>query len=201
MPRRTGALIARGRDVRGRVIWHTHVPSPASDDDVVLVLMTGLPGTGKSTIADAVAYALGACVLSADPIDAALSTAGVSDEEGRVGYELMKALAREDLNAGRSVVVDAVNPFRFVRQAYRDLGDATHTGTSVIVTQCSDVALHRRRIEARHDRGEKGIDWAGVEIQIGYFERFEGECLVLDAVDPASENCAAAVSYVLGRSK
>jgi len=138
-------------------------------------------------------------VLSPDPIDATLSAAGVQHEEGRVGYELMKALARDDLNAGRSVVVDAVNPFRFVRRAYRDLADAAHAEVLVIVTQCSDVEVRRRRIEARRDSGEKDIDWAGVETQIGYFERFEGDCLVLDAVDPPAENCAAAVAYVLGR--
>src|ERR1700680_4225340 len=110
--------------------------------------MTCLPGTCKSTRADAVPGALGACVLSADPIDVTLSATGVENEEGRVGYELVKALARDDLKAGRSVVVEAVNPFRLVRQAYCDLADAAHAEVLVIVTQCSDVEVHRGRIEA-----------------------------------------------------
>jgi len=167
----------------------------------MLVLLTGLPGTGKSAIADAVSRSLGACVLSADVIDAALSTAGIANEEGTVGYELMKVLASKELDAGRSVVIDAVNPFRFVRQAYFDLAGESHAEVSVIVTLCSDAEVHRRRVALRHERGEKGIDWAGVEGQIGYYERFEGECLVLDAVDPADENCSSAVEYVLGRAK
>lgn len=33
----------------------------------------------------------------------------------------MKALAEEQLATGLSVVVDAVNPFAFVRQAYIDI--------------------------------------------------------------------------------
>jgi predicted kinase len=169
--------------------------------DPVLVLMTGLPGTGKSTVAGAVGRSLSACVLSADPIDAALSTAGVSNEDGKIGYELMKALAGSDLDAGRSVVIDAVNPFSFTRQAFFDLATARHAAVSVIVTVCSDVEVHRRRIEARRDRGEKSIDWAGVERQIGYYEQYEGESLVLDAVDPSEENCAAAAAYVLGRKQ
>ena len=70
---------------------------------VVSVLMTGLPGTGKSTVADAVARSLGAGVVSADPIDAALLTAGVPNEDGKVGYEVMKALAANELDAGRGV--------------------------------------------------------------------------------------------------
>ena len=166
---------------------------------VVLVLMTGLPGTGKSTVADAVARSIGACVVSADPIDAALVAAGVPNEDGKVGYEVMKALAANELDAVRGVVIDAVNPFRFVRQAYFDLASGNRAPVSVIVTVCSDVEVHRRRIESRRARGEKGIDWAGVERQIGYYEQYEGECLVLDAVDSPDDNCASATAYVLGR--
>jgi predicted kinase len=162
----------------------------------MLVLITGLPGTGKSTIAHAAALELGACVLSADPIDDALLIAGVPNDEGKVGYEVMKALARNDLGAGRSVVIDAVNPFDFVRRAYFDLAAEAHAHVSVIVTVCSDRDLHQLRVESRRARGEKSIDWPGVERQIDYYEPFAGECLVLDAVDPADENCAAAVSYV-----
>ena len=162
----------------------------------MLVLITGLPGTGKSTIAHAVARELGTGVLSADPIDDALASAGVPNDEGRVGYEVMKALARNDLAAGRSVVIDAVNPFEFVRRAYFDLAAEAHARVSVIVTVCSDRDAHHRRIESRRARGEKSIDWPGVERQIDYYEPFAGECLVLDAVEPANENCASAVSYV-----
>ena len=166
----------------------------------MLVLLTGLPGTGKSTTADAISRSLGASVLSVDALDAALSTAGVSNEDGKVGYEVMKALARNELEACRSVVIDAVNPFRFVRHAYFDLARETHANVSVIVTLCSDPEVHRRRVALRHENGEKSIDWAGVERQIGYYEQFEDECLVLDAVDPADENSLSAVEYVLARA-
>lgn len=71
---------------------------------------------GKSSVAAEVARVLQACTISADPVDEALSAAGVANEEGRAGFEVMKALARNELGTGRSVVVDAVNPFPFVRQ-------------------------------------------------------------------------------------
>ena len=164
----------------------------------VLVLLTGLPGTGKSEIAAAVASAINACTISADPIDAALAEAGVANEEGKVGYELMKALTRNEVRSGRSVVVDAVNPFQFVRQAYLDLAEENLTAAFVIVTTCSDLSIYRHRVSQRHVHGEKDIDWSGVERQIGYYEPFEGTCLILDASNALDENRASAVTYVLG---
>jgi broad-specificity NMP kinase len=50
----------------------------------VLVVMSGLPGTGKSAIADALRHELGAPVLSVDPIEAddrlAIDTMSTVDE-------------------------------------------------------------------------------------------------------------------------
>lgn len=44
---------------------------------VLLVVVSGLPGTGKSTIADAVGRALSMPVFSVDPIEAAIWRSGV----------------------------------------------------------------------------------------------------------------------------
>src|SRR5688500_14562361 len=98
-----------------------------------LVLLTGLPCTGKSTIARAVAQSLGAAWLSAAPIDAALVRAGMSSQQRPdiAGYEVMKALAGLQLGAGLSAVVDAVNPFDFVRDAYSEI--ATRYGARLLV--------------------------------------------------------------------
>lgn len=169
----------------------------------MLVLLTGLPGTGKSTIAAAVARALPAALLSADPIDAALIRAGMSPAQrpDKAGYEVMKALAAEQLAVGTAVVIDAVNPFHFVRQAYLDIAAAHAAPVAVIITRCSDVATHRRRIEARHNAGLKAIDWAGVERQMDYYEPFAGDALTLDAMDPVAATLAAALAYVAARRR
>lgn len=164
----------------------------------VLVLMTGLPGTGKSTIAAAVARALPAALLSADPIDAALVRGGVRPEQRPdiVGYAVLRALAHEQLAAGLSVVVDAVNPFRWERQAYFDIAAGRGARVAVIATACADAAEHRRRVEERHSAGLSSADWAEVRRQVGYYEPFDGEALRLDAMDGAAANVRAAIAYV-----
>jgi predicted kinase len=47
--------------------------------------MTGLPCTGKSSVAGALAQSLPAALLSADPIDSTLIAAGVSERPDIVG--------------------------------------------------------------------------------------------------------------------
>jgi predicted kinase len=112
------------------------------------------------------------------------------------GYEVMKALAREQLAVGLSAVIDAVNPFDWVRSAYQQIAADCDTPALFIVTSCADRALHRRRVEERHAAGLKSITWEEVERKIDYYEPFTGDALTLDAGNPVDQNLAAAVSYV-----
>jgi len=157
--------------------------------------MTGLPGTGKSEIARRVAPTLGAIVLSADPIDATLLRVGIGhDRPDIVGYELMKTVAREHLLMDMSVVIDAVNPFQWVRDQYAEIADAARTRFALVASVCSDSAVHRSRIEVRHKRNEKPMTWDGVERQREYYEPPTDPTIVLDAIDPLDDNVAVLVS-------
>src|ERR1700756_3382593 len=83
----------------------------------LLVLVTGLPGTGKSTMADVAAAAFGAPVLGHDwamsglrpypELQEALDAMGVRGHRG-VGWSILWALARSQLRHGRSIVLDGV---------------------------------------------------------------------------------------------
>ena len=82
-----------------------------------LVLVTGLPGTGKSTVAEQVADLIGASVLGHDwamsglrPYDALWRTMDtmVPPGQGAVGWSICGALARAHLRRGASVVLDGV---------------------------------------------------------------------------------------------
>ena len=47
----------------------------------VLVAMAGLPGAGKSTIAEVISARLGATIVSVDPIESAILHAGIDADQ------------------------------------------------------------------------------------------------------------------------
>jgi predicted kinase len=118
-----------------------------------LVVLAGLPATGKSTLARRLATDLAAVWLRVDGIEASLLRAGLprSFETGLAAYVVAGNLAREHLGLGRDVIVDAVNGVEPARRTWRELETACGADRFVIETVCPDLAEHRRRLESRGD--------------------------------------------------
>jgi predicted kinase len=116
----------------------------------MLVVVGGLPGTGKTTIAREVALRTGAIFLRIDTIEQALrSSAFMTADVGPLGYEIAWALAAENLRIGRTVIADSVNPIALTRSAWRSVADRTATPILDVEIVCSDLQEHRRRIDSR----------------------------------------------------
>jgi uncharacterized protein len=132
---------------------------------VTLILVGGAPGTGKSTVADALADRLGMVVLTADrirkelagldpqtPAPSALHTGLYTSEHTDRTYTEMLRKARLLLERGESVVLDATWGSARHRAAAR--ATAADTFSDLTELCCSaprDLAV--RRIAARADSG------------------------------------------------
>lgn len=116
----------------------------------MLVALSGLPGTGKTTIGRLLATKLGATFIRVDEIEHALkSISSCFQEIGPAGYVVAFAVARSNLQLGKFVIADSVNPVPESRHGWRhpaELADRPCIDVEVI---CSDVAEHRRRVESR----------------------------------------------------
>jgi predicted kinase len=128
-----------------------------------LIVLAGLPGTGKSTLARGVAAALDAVWLRIDRIEQRLRGWTVEDI-GPLGYLAACGAAEDNLRLGRTVLIDSVNPWPLTRASYaevaRDAG-VPHVGVEIV---CSDPAEHRHRVETRVTdvEGLRLPDWAAV---------------------------------------
>jgi predicted kinase len=147
----------------------------------VLAVFAGLPGVGKSTLAGQVAVALPATVLSVDTVDYNLTGHGVVLEV-LTAHDVVAALAEDQLRIGHSVIIDAVNQTRQIRQLWVDLAERMDVPLRVVEVVCGDDAEHRRRVEARFaKRDHDGIpDWVRVLERQTEYEPYLGPRLVVD---------------------
>lgn len=145
---------------------------PTRTGPPILVLLTGPPGTGKSTLAAVCAEWLQATVLGHDwalgaltPFDPIQDALQALDHPTyrRVGWSLLWQFARAQLRAGRSVVLDGVARDEEVIDTR--LLAAEHAARCVVVlTSCADVSVHRSRVEGRLRSipGWPELDWEHV---------------------------------------
>ena len=116
----------------------------------MLIIFSGLPGTGKTTLASGLARRTGGVWLRIDSIEQAMrgSTLGNRPLED-AGYRAAYAVAEDNLRLGRTVIADSVNPISLTRDAWLDVARrAARPGVEVEVV-CSDRDEHRRRVESR----------------------------------------------------
>jgi predicted kinase len=166
----------------------------------VLIVVSGLPGTGKSAIADALGRALKLPVLSVDPIEAAIWRSGVppSHETGVAAYEVAATLAEHQVRLGIDAVVDAVSAIEIARDMWRRIAQRTGAELRVIEVICSDETLHRQRLEGRRREIEGFFEptWEQVLARQAEYEPWLDRRLVLDSVEELAGNVTKALAYV-----
>ncbi|HEY2270378.1 MAG TPA: AAA family ATPase [Streptosporangiaceae bacterium] len=137
----------------------------------MLIVVAGLPGAGKSTLATDLGQALNCAVLGVDQAEAAMWRAGVSPSgpTHHAAYLVVGALAAR-------------------------LG----TELKFIVVECGDDDIYRGRLEhrTRSIEGYPEPTWEGVLRRRAEFPPWTDERLTVDSVDSRAANLRAAREYL-----
>ncbi|MBX3095340.1 MAG: AAA family ATPase [Fimbriimonadaceae bacterium] len=156
----------------------------------MLIIFSGLPGVGKTTIAKELARRLGAVYLRADTVEQAMVEGGIpmGEIEGK-GYLVAMRVATENLRLGRVVVADSVNCWRLTREWWRSAATDANAPFLDVEVICSDEEEHRRRVEDRRAdiAGHDLPDWRAV-VERDYHS-WDEQVLVVDTAYLSQEKC------------
>lgn len=170
----------------------------------MLIAMAGLPGAGKSTIAQVIAGRLGIPVVSVDPIETAILRAGIDADQptGLAAYLVAETLARTVIVSRGGIVVDAVNAVNPAREQWVNLAASMNEPLKFIEAICSDADLHRSRIESRERTlPHLELTWNAVEQSLEDYAEWTGPSaavarITLDSVEPLGVNVERALAFL-----
>jgi adenylylsulfate kinase len=160
----------------------------------IAVWITGLPGSGKSTVADALKKRhAGFLVLRMDEMRKVVTPEpSYSETERDLLYRSLVFLARELSGAGHEVIIDATGNLRKWRQLARDL----IPGFVEVYLKCGIEACREREMQRRdthgapkdiYEKGRKG--WPVPGINAPYEEPLTPE-IVIDVESTSAEDAA-----------
>jgi predicted kinase len=168
-----------------------------------LIAFSGLPGTGKSVLAEAVARKMGISVFAKDWIEATLlrcELAPTNQEKplGSAGYQFLTVLAEHQLMLGQSVILDSVASTQSIRSTWREMAKRYNAKWLVIECVCSDEKIHRIRLGTRQREipGWHELDWSEVERVKGYYCPWDEDRLIVDSTQPVEDNLKLVFEYL-----
>jgi len=171
----------------------------------MLVLVCGLPGTGKSTVAERIAELLSAGLLRTDVVRKELFPEPTyAAAESEAVYDELFERARDRLVAGEHVVLDATFRRRERRDRAAAVAAETDTELRLVRVTCEESVVRERiRQRQRHEDDESDADFSVYNQLKEEFEPIERDDHVvidnsgtlsatLDAVDEAFRAAATA---------
>ena len=161
----------------------------------MLVIFSGLPGVGKSSVSYQLAKRIRALYLRIDSIEKAINNSALKVTQSEdAGYLAAYNVAKDNLNLGHNVVADSVNPIELTRKAWRNVAIESGAKFFEVELICSDKTEHQHRVEARNlklkDVGPL-VSWS--DIVKRDYSLWENIDLQLDSSKLSIEDCVECI--------
>lgn len=161
-----------------------------------LIIFSGLPGTGKSTLSTRLAGHLRLPILRIDDIALQIPP-GARTDFWDTQIAILLRLAESQLELGVSVILDSVF-MAYDRHHAQQIARAQNATFRPIYTFVSDDALWQQRVTQRYQElnDEVVATWERIQHQRQSFLPWEQDtALFVDSVQPLEENFASVLAF------
>ncbi|HKY56316.1 MAG TPA: ATP-binding protein [Anaerolineales bacterium] len=162
-----------------------------------LVIFSGLPGTGKSTLANRLARELRWPLLCIDDVIGEVpENAGIPFWDSKVA--ILLRLTEVQLELGLSVIVDSVF-MNMDRNHAQELARKYNAHFRPIYVFLSDDKVWERRVTARYEMNNEDVaSWERIQHQRGRFREWEPDtAMFIDSLDPVDQNYEMILKFVM----
>jgi predicted kinase len=161
-----------------------------------LIVLSGPPCSGKSTLADQLAMIFGALVLDIDQLrQIVIPDSRQSQEHRDIAYRCMHLISEKLLEAGAStIIMTATYSRRRPRQWLRSLADSKSTQVCILACHVSpEIAIARFRSRAP---GHPAVDLTEDLVQRQVMDYPYGVANVVECAIPLDESVAKAEYFI-----
>ncbi|KYC51738.1 MAG: L-seryl-tRNA(Sec) kinase [Candidatus Methanofastidiosum methylothiophilum] len=153
----------------------------------MLIVVTGLPGTGKTTIAESLAKEIDAVVFSTDKIRKMIFEKPVYNEEDkRIVYDELFSLTGKYLASRKNVILDGTFYTKALRQSAKEVGKTFSENVYFVYCETPEELL-KERIDKRKDKFSDA-DYSVYLKMKKIFEEFEDDVIIIDTSNPVNTN-------------
>ncbi len=165
----------------------------------MLVMICGLPGTGKTTLAKAVAEKIDAVSINSDSIRMSmLEEREYTEEEKKMIYQAMFEEAGKNLKEGKNVVLDATFYKKELRESVEEVAKEAGTGFFIVECVTHEDLLKERIFKRKKEETESEADFEVYKKVKTQFEPIEEEHLAVDTSVELEKQIELVMNYIKG---
>lgn len=143
-----------------------------------LIIICGLPGTGKTTLAKKIAAKIGGVLLRTDVVRKELATQKYTKKERQGVYKEMFNRAKKLLKKDQNVILEATFAERKYRQEAKKIARNLKAGLKIVEVVCPQSLVKERMVKRTGD--ESQAEFKHYLMYKKFFEPIKEKHIVID---------------------